>query len=280
MSKLFKLKKWLTLPDAAKHLSTIFEEEVTEADVLRLALDGHLKLSVHFVNHAAARPGKVVPIGDAKKAPGIPKEGREHYDVILGLPLNDREVLEFDKQIVSLDGVWDLPMMGAEALDVEHRYQWLTGGPEVTLTSLEGTFVAGENGQLCQLQEHFADNKYFKKKNLKKPRNHPDNYYPANALPRDSVLVVRTEAVTGLYERISTPDAPKEKPLGNRERDGLLKQIAALALVLAEPVFANITPIPRLDRFTFRGKRKVNAQWLLYCLHNIGNIHCYAPGFT
>ena len=60
-SKLFKLKEWLTVPDAARHLSIVFGEEVSEADVLRLALDGHLKLSVYFVNYAKASCGKVVP---------------------------------------------------------------------------------------------------------------------------------------------------------------------------------------------------------------------------
>jgi len=29
-----------------------------------------------------------------------------------------------------------------------------------------------------------------------------------------------------------------------------------------------------LDYFTLRGKRKVNAQWLLFCVvHNLGKIH-------
>ena len=37
-----------------------------------------------------------------------------------------------------------------------------------------------------------------------------------------------------------------------------------------EPVFANIRHNKRLDRFTLRGKKKVEAQWKLYCLvHNI-----------
>jgi len=41
----------------------------------------------------------------------------------------------------------------------------------------------------------------------------------------------------------------------------------------AEPVFANIRTHKRLDRFTFRGKVKVNIQWLLYCMvHNIEKI--------
>ncbi len=37
-----------------------------------------------------------------------------------------------------------------------------------------------------------------------------------------------------------------------------------------EPVFANVRYNKRLDRFTLRGRTKVNAQWLLFCLvHNI-----------
>ena len=37
-----------------------------------------------------------------------------------------------------------------------------------------------------------------------------------------------------------------------------------------EPVFANLRHNKRLDRFTLRGRTKVNAQWPLYCLvHNI-----------
>jgi len=60
MSKLFKLKEWLTVADAAQHLTIVFGEEVAEADVLRFALDGHLKLSVNFVNHAKAKCGQIV----------------------------------------------------------------------------------------------------------------------------------------------------------------------------------------------------------------------------
>ena len=45
---------------------------------------------------------------------------------------------------------------------------------------------------------------------------------------------------------------------------------------IAEPVFANIRAVKRLDRFTLRGKIKVNIQWVLYCMvHNIGKIMSY-----
>jgi hypothetical protein len=48
---------------------------------------------------------------------------------------------------------------------------------------------------------------------------------------------------------------------------------------IVEPVFANIRVQKRMDRFTLRGKIKVNIQWLLYCIvHNMGKIASY--GFT
>jgi hypothetical protein len=50
-------------------------------------------------------------------------------------------------------------------------------------------------------------------------------------------------------------------------------------IAIVEPVFANIKCMKRLDRFTLRGKIKVNIQWVLYCMvHNICKIMRY--GFT
>jgi len=45
-----------------------------------------------------------------------------------------------------------------------------------------------------------------------------------------------------------------------------------------EPVFANIGNTLGMNRFTLRGKSKVNAQWLMYCIvHNLKKIHSFAP---
>jgi transposase len=47
-------------------------------------------------------------------------------------------------------------------------------------------------------------------------------------------------------------------------------------LATVEPVFANIRSTLGLDRFTLRGKAKVNIQWLLYCtVHNLLKVHRY-----
>lgn len=44
-------------------------------------------------------------------------------------------------------------------------------------------------------------------------------------------------------------------------------------LATIEPVFANITSTIGLNRFSLRGRRKVTAQWLAFCIvHNIGKI--------
>jgi hypothetical protein len=47
-------------------------------------------------------------------------------------------------------------------------------------------------------------------------------------------------------------------------------------LGIVEPVFDNIQHTKTLNRFTLRGKRKVDAQWKLFCLvHNIEKLQRY-----
>jgi IS5 family transposase len=51
------------------------------------------------------------------------------------------------------------------------------------------------------------------------------------------------------------------------------RRIYSHRMWVVEPVFGNITLHKRLNRFSLRGKTKVNAQWLLFCLvHNIEKI--------
>ena len=132
MSKLFKLKEWVTVADAARHLSIAFGEEVNESDVLRLGLDGHLKLSVNFVNSARAKCGKVIPIEDARyrefpaervaTIPGIPEEHTVNPVIVLpGLTIDDKRVLYFDANVANVEGFGDLPMVCAGRLAVAHR---------------------------------------------------------------------------------------------------------------------------------------------------------------
>ncbi len=57
------------------------------------------------------------------------------------------------------------------------------------------------------------------------------------------------------------------------------RQLYGQRIGTVEPVFGNLRHNKRLNRFTLRGKAKVNAQWSLYCLvHNIEKLanHGYA----
>lgn len=69
------------------------------------------------------------------------------------------------------------------------------------------------------------------------------------------------------------------KRMAGKVDSELGQKIYPQRFAVAEPVFANIRTHKRLDRFTLRGKIKVNIQWLLYCtVHNIEKVKNY--GFT
>jgi len=59
------------------------------------------------------------------------------------------------------------------------------------------------------------------------------------------------------------------------------RALYAIRLAIGEPPFANIRSALRLDRFTLRGKRKVNIQWNLFCIvHNMKKIQRYGFVFA
>ena len=196
MGKLFSLKEWLTIDDAARHLSNVLGEDVTNADVLRLGLDGRLRLSIQFVNHTKGRCGKVVTWNETdwrlapepnftgnekmeQDVPGLTDQCRPNppklqalYDEIcesergkycrrlLNLIIDDERFLVLSDDLTVLEGVWDLPMIGNELRHVESKYHDLTGGPRAEPGGFfAGAFVEGLDGQICQIQKRRDNNK-------------------------------------------------------------------------------------------------------------------------
>ena len=54
------------------------------------------------------------------------------------------------------------------------------------------------------------------------------------------------------------------------------KHIYSHRMSVVEPVFGNISVHKRLNRFSLRGKKKVQSQWRLFCLvHNIEKLMGY-----
>ena len=77
-----------------------------------------------------------------------------------------------------------------------------------------------------------------------------------------------------------SPKAPEtfSEKMRRKIDSALGKLIYSKRIATAEPPFANIRHTLGLDRFSLRGKVKVNCQWLLYCaVHNLKKVHSYAP---
>jgi hypothetical protein len=215
-SKLFKLKEWLTVSEAGKHISEFLNEEVSEADVLRLALDGHLKLSVNFVNNITCRVGKIVSNEDLEytehtfeeMSEGFPDGDCPYEDN--GKPIRlvrdhlmpDGRYFRFERDTEIINGIWDLCLIGGEKKDVEHKYQMLSGGPKVTNLCFNGAFVERE-GRICHLWGKEGQNQ-----RLYIPRK--DFYFH---LPSDSMLVVRKQALRNFQENFYSDESAKERKL-------------------------------------------------------------------
>jgi len=57
----------------------------------------------------------------------------------------------------------------------------------------------------------------------------------------------------------------------NKIDDPVYREIYSRRMQIIEPVFSDITYCKGMNRFTFRGEKKVDIQWKLYCIvHNIG----------
>jgi len=245
-SNLFKLKESVTLQEAARHLSSIFNEDVTEADILTFVLKGHLKLSVNFIGtHAKPCLVRNADLID------IPVKTDEHCNLI--------NIYKPENRICFLKGIYDLPMIGAEKSIVEHEWQQLKGNKVVgEYINLIETAVESQEGQIYLLQTL-----YFPEIPLPPsqpevpipplqpevpiPPSQPElpftslpidlitpQYGPSNGLPSDSVLVIRTSALLEFEERLASEESGEEKLPNEKEEKTNLHIIGALVQVILE----------------------------------------------
>lgn len=123
MSKLLKLKKYLTIDDAARYLSKSLEEPVTIADIYELALDNELTVSVRIINQAFAVAGQYIDGQcdennqlevDTNLLTGEPLDTPYSISLDEALQVEEDKWLVFDKTINAIEGLWDLAMIGLE----------------------------------------------------------------------------------------------------------------------------------------------------------------------
>ncbi|MHA1962785.1 MAG: IS1182 family transposase [Candidatus Thorarchaeota archaeon] len=108
-------------------------------------------------------------------------------------------------------------------------------------------YKAGEDACIgCKLKKRCISNKKGKRRTLTVPTGYVGKHYSKE-----------------MADKIDTDEG---------------RRIYNRRFAVVEPVFGNIRSQKRMDRFTLRGKIKVNIQWMLYCMvHNMEKIaHCGA----
>jgi hypothetical protein len=235
LSRLLQLKKWLTLEDAARHIGNLCgEENVAEAEVLQLALEGNLKLSINLVRDTYARPWVAVDPDKIEYLESLPLIGHPSFRFpAKGMLVQHKDGTYYQetRSIVPLKaGIWDLPFIGGERLDVEYERQFLATGEEITVGDLEQRFVCSPEGDLFHLMELESEGHGLPKM-MSFPK--PNDFHSSFTFPEDSAFVVRTSALAEFVELLRSIEMEEvktapEKDVSTRERNGLLSTIAVV----------------------------------------------------
>jgi hypothetical protein len=185
-----KLSEWLRIDEAATELSRAMSEPVSAAEVLRLAIDEHLKLSLYLPASVKAQCQRILDDG-------------------------------FDPEIrlKSIKGLCDLPMIGRAKLQIEHNYQYMLGN-YVPMDGPVGASVEHDN-LFCKLS---AD------PGATGMSTRPASEFPrGSVLCVRRVVLEEFIAQHASAAPAKEQEAVLDKPLRERERSTLLTIIAALA---------------------------------------------------
>lgn len=187
---LWNLREWLTPYEAAEYLSNE-TGSMTDADVLRLSLDGHLRLCVNLPKPVSAE------LLDAK-----------------GTPTGRR---------IEAQGLWELPMQGSGRVFVEHEFNFKQHLPFIEVDWRKGANVI-RDGVSCRLPGDEGASGMSPRGSSAIP------YGSSLAFKLTDLRSFESAHLGQLESQPPSPAADDnvDKPLGERERATLLIIVAAL----------------------------------------------------
>ncbi|EGJ9167763.1 hypothetical protein IOC09_003342 [Escherichia coli] len=114
------------------------------------------------------------------------------------------------------DVIYDLPMIGAEVLDVQRIYSINKGYESKRLININGPFLQDADGQLINLMEEFGKGKIKKDKNRNNLFFEMDekNFFPADGLPVNSELGFRPENLIAFERSVIETTEPEGVDFG------------------------------------------------------------------
>lgn len=141
MSKLLKLKKFFTIDEAAKYLSSVLEEDVSETDIYGFALERHLTISVKFNSLIEISPGCELSESD------LPYNANNSNSFVNRLGHS----IYFEDGVVISEGIWDLSMLGGEFIEIDSLHKSATDGRTWECPRVDAVILK-KNSVFCKLK--------------------------------------------------------------------------------------------------------------------------------
>jgi hypothetical protein len=263
VSKLFQLKKYLSIDDTAKLLAISLGEPITNIDVLDLILDNHIMAKVKATHSNV----KVLPfsiekpvatIGNCVKIYKPATDDGVIEDVKCGENFTNQIKLKGYKHFIvnlATNDYWSFPMIGGNRLAIENYKRKLTG--QNLIDAFDGfIYLKTYNGydKLYELKKE----KEFIKVIEENGDLDIDNYKPATEINNDIELVIEMEEIRKFEQ--SLLEEPREI---DYEKSQLL--IASILKVLKDSNPKKWTQgelsdlISEQSQLKGLGKRKIDA---------------------
>ena len=236
-----QLKKWLTIDDAAKYLSSLLSTPVEPKDILQLALERHLKISINFT--------KVVNVMEVSISP-FSETTSTHSPVGFGqVNFEDKAYhVSTSPQLIKVDGLWDLKLFGGSEEYIKAKLLNRISETSLPQTVVSNIYIWRDEKIFCLYEKYIetgdaeSDLLFFDchiGSMIKIENTAIDNgyYTPVSNIPSNSYLVVSLASLKEFEGQLELEDSKVAKNKKNtdiesihpKERTVFLIIIAALA---------------------------------------------------
>lgn len=226
MRKLYKIKKWYTLDEAADRLSLTMGEPIGVQDIRQFMADGLIDAycNVRGIYAMEVAPASVFmdscsELTRISKSFGLP-DG--HW------PSVSQGLAEQAENVATLDGLFKIEVKGENVITVTDR-RWRAAIAD----GIEGEYLSNDDvggdvmlsdidGKLWELR--FPD---YQNSAQHSPWLNARNFCPVFVLPEGTEIVLSTSEIEKC-EALLSDEPIDERPLSTKERNSLLVMIAAL----------------------------------------------------
>lgn len=225
MKKIYKLKEWYSLKDAANRLTLTLGEDVSSFDVLELALEGNIAL-FWYVRHVAAQE-VVFEIKSVKSiAELVGKPMGENFGIIDGIDVSGYYPIEIEPHVSMLEGPYRLMIEENGALADYYRSHLTDTGGE--LISVDGFYVQDSSDKIWQILEPFGGS-YMEKTSPNERLHFHDKrrFYPSGEWPSISEIGFTKHEIEKFENELQSKEV---KAVSSRERQTLKKILIAMAM--------------------------------------------------